>query len=157
MVAVMKERPMNGAEKRRVNRVLARAVALSIIRDGGQLDQLDIDLLPTNRLLERWAVGVGDGIPSDEWDDTRKSSRLPPLDDVTAIVVDQAIMRGLPRYRSLVRQWYCGTGSSTTIAERFGVTRKGLYFEWRCSLLYYRDQFRATGHQDLIALLERLD
>lgn len=156
--AVMKERPMNGAERRKVNRVLARAVALEIIRGGdNRLCRIDYELMPTHRVLERWAVGTGSGMGSDEWDDSRKESRMSPLDDETAIVVDQTILKGIPRYRDLVRQWYCGTGSTTTIAGHFGLNRNGLYFEWRCSLFYFRDQFRATGHQDLISLLERLD
>jgi hypothetical protein len=155
---VMKDRPMNGAERRKVNRVLARAVALEIIRGGdNKLCRLDYELLPTNRVLERWAIGTGTGLGSDEWDDSRRESRMSPLDDETAIVVDQTILKGIPRYRDLVRQWYCGTGSTTTIAERFRLTRNGLYFEWRCSLFYFRDQFRATGHPDLVSLLERLD
>lgn len=155
---VMKDRPMNGAERRKVNRVLARAVALEIIRGGdSKLCRLDHELMPTHRVFERWAVGSGDGIPSDEWDDSRKSSRMPPLDDATHIVVDQTVMRAPAPYKPLVREWYCGTGSTTTIAGRFGLNRNGLYFEWRCSLFYFRDQFRATGHQDLISLLERLD
>lgn len=165
--AVMKDRPMNGAERRKVNRVLARAVALEILRGGDtRLGRLDIELMPTHRVCERWAVGSGDGLSSDEWDDSRKTSRMPPLDDATHIVVDQTLLKGVPgrldatrhaRYYALVRQWYCGTGSTTTIADRFGLNRNGLYFEWRCSLFYFRDQFRATGHPDLVSLLERLD
>jgi hypothetical protein len=155
---VMKDRPMNGAERRKVNRVLARAVALEIIRGGDtKLCRLDHELMPTHRVFERWAVGSGDGIASDEWDDSRKSSRMPPLDDATHIVVDQTIMRAPSPYKPLMRQWYCGTGSTTTIAERFGINRNGLYFEWRCSLFYFRDAFRATRHPDLVSLLERLD
>lgn len=168
MSAAMNERPMNGAERRMVNRVLARAVALEIIRGGDtKLAQLDHELLPTNRVFERWAVGSGNGLESHEWDDSRKEARLTPLDDATHIVVDQTILKGSKRlsvdavrhgrYRALVRQWYCGTGSTTTMADRSGLTRDGLYFEWRCSLLYFRDQFRSSGHPDLLNLLERLD
>ena len=157
MAAVMTEQPMNGAEKRMVNRVLARAVALAIIREGGKLDQLDIELIPTNRIMERWAVVTGAGMPSDEWDDSRKS-RLDPLDDATAIVVDQVILKASnKRYSYLVKQWYCGTGSSTTIAQRLGVSRSGLYLEWRCALFYFRAQFLNSGHADLVSLAERLD
>lgn len=157
MVAVMAERPMNGAEKRKVNRILARAVALAVVREGKKLDQLDIELIPTNRILERWAVVTGSGMASDEWDDSRKS-RLDPLDDATAIVVDQIILKATnKRYSFLVRQWYCGTGSSTTIAQRLGVSRTGLYFEYRCALFYFREQFLNSGHADLVNLAERLD
>lgn len=153
-----KDRPMNGAERRQVNRVLARAVALEIIRDANtKLCHLDHTLMPTNRVMERWAVGSGDGMPSDEWDDSRKSSRMPPLDDYTHIIVDQAIMRAPSQHSLLVRQWYWGSGSTTTIAQRLGLSRCDLYVAWRNSLLYFRETFRASGHRDLINLLERLD
>lgn len=148
-------RPMNAAEKRKENRVLARAIALSILRenDSGRF-QLDIELMPTDHVLQRWAACIGDGM-SDKWDDSRKS-RVSPLDDSTAIVVDQIILKSPHRYRSLARQWYCGAGSSTAIAEKLGVSRSGLYLEWRCSLFHYMRRFLDSGHKDLIGLMEKL-
>jgi hypothetical protein len=154
---VFPERPMNGAEKRKVNRILARAVALELIRNGDWKQRaLDMELMPTDRVMQRWAICVGDGL-SDKWDDSRKS-RLPALDDATAIIVDQVILRSPTRYQSLARQWYCGAGASVAIAERLGgLTRHGLYMLWRRSLLHFRARFLETGHADLVSLLERLD
>jgi hypothetical protein len=153
-----RHRPVNGAERRKLNRVLARAVALEILREGDhRLTQLDLVLVPTERVLERWAVGSGDGLPGDEWDDTRKSSRLSPLDDYTHIVVDQLILKAPDRYRRLARRWYCGTGATVTIQQDFGLTRHGLYLEWRCTLYYFKEAFERSGHKDLISLVTRLD
>lgn len=159
MVAVMKEtkKPLSGLSKREVNIAVRRAVGLEILRGGNyQLRQLDEELMPTDRLMTRWAVSIGFGLPSEEWDE-RPIARPPKLDDATAIVVDQAIMRGIPRYRNLVRTWYKTPTPSTSIAERLGVSRAGLYLEWRSSLFYYRGEFRATGHQGLIRMLEDFD
>lgn len=150
-------RPINGAEVRKLNRVLARAVGLEIIREGSQkLAQLDLVLVPTNRILERWAVGSGDGLPSDEWDDSRKS-RLSPLDDRMHIEVDQIILRSPPIYHRLARQWYCGTGNTTAMAHSMGLTRTGLYLEWRCTLFYFKGAFERSHHRDLVSLVTRLD
>jgi hypothetical protein len=150
-------RPTNGAEARKLNRVLARAVGLEIIREGSQkLAQLDLVLIPTNRILERWAVGSGDGIPSDEWDDSRKS-RLSPLDDGTHIEVDRIILKAPPIYSRMARQWYCGIGNTTALAQSLGLTRTGLYLEWRCTLFYLKDAFERSGHHDLVSLVTRLD
>jgi hypothetical protein len=159
MVATMKEsrKPISGVEKRDINMAVRRAVGLEILRGGSsQLRQLDEELMPTDRVMRRWAVSIGMGIPTDEWDE-RPTSRPPRLDDATAIVVDQTIMRGLPRYRRLVRTWYKTPTPSTSIAESLGVSRSGLYLEWRCSLFFYRGAFRDTGHADLIRMLEDFD
>lgn len=150
-------RQLNGAEKRKVNRVLARAVALEILREGNQqLAQLDIVLVPTNRILERWAVGSGDGIPSDEWDDSRKT-RLSPLDDGTHIVVDQIILKAPSVYSHLARRWYCGVGNTFVLAAEMGLSRSGLYLEWRCALFFFKREFENSKHTDLINLVTRLD
>lgn len=151
-----RHRPINGAERRKLNRVLARAVALEIIRGDGKLTQLDVELVPTDRIMQRWAVGTGSGIPGDEWDDSRKST-LSPLDDVTAIIVDQYILRSPHRYQRIARSWYCGTGASITIAQSLGLSRSGLYLEWRCTLFYFKELFERSGHADLVSLTVRLD
>lgn len=156
MDAVASRTPLSAITKRRINKTLARAVGLEILRGGNyQLRQLDEELMPTDRVLQRWAVSVGMGLATQEWDD-RPVSRPPPLDDATAIVVDQAILRGTPRYRALVRGWYKTPTPSTTIAEALGLSRAGLYLEWRCSLFYFRHEFKQTGHRDLVLMLEDL-
>lgn len=149
--------PISATKKREINRLVARAVGLEILRGGSyQLRQLDEELMPVDRVMQRWAVSIGMGLPSEEWDE-RHVSRPPPLDDETAIVVDQAILAGKQRYRHIVRSWYKTPTPSTTIAEGLGLSRAGLYLEWRCSLFYYRERFRDSGHSDLITMLEDFD
>lgn len=148
--------PLGAIEKRRINKTLQRAVGLEILRCGNyQLRQLDEELMPTDRVFQRWAVSIGMGMATEEWDD-RPVSRPPPLDDATAIVVDQTILRGTSRYRRIVRSWYKTPTPSTTIAESLGLSRAGLYLEWRCSLFYFREEFLRSGHRDLIGMLEDL-
>lgn len=149
----MADRPINAATKRRMNQLVRNAVALEIVREGSKkLGQLDQELMPTDRIMQRWAVSIGAGLPSDEWEQTPKA-RPTPLDDESSMIVDHIVQRAPMRYRTLLLPWYKGTGSSTTIQERLGVSRRGLYFEWRCSLFYMRQEIQRAGHQDLIDML----
>lgn len=147
---VYRAKPINAATKRRMNQLVRSGVALAIMTQG-QVGDLDPDLMPVNRIMQRWAASVGMGLPNDECEPV---SRPPPLDDSSAIVVDQIVNRSPVRYRRLILPWYKGDGSSTTIAENLGVNRSGLYFEWRCSLFYVRQEIRRSGHKDLTAMLD---
>jgi hypothetical protein len=153
MVAVMADRPINAAIKRRINQAVRTAVALEIVREGGkQFRQLDEELMPADRIMQRWAVSIGNGMPSEDWE-LQPKSRPTALDDESSMIVDHLVQRAPIRYRMLLLPWYKGTGSSTTIQEKLGVTRHGLYLEWRCALFYMRQEILRTGHQDLIDML----
>lgn len=154
--AFMGDRPINAATKRRMNQLVRNAVALEIVRGMDSKERrLDEELMPVDRLMQRWAVSVGDGFLSDDWDVAPKA-RPPRLDDASAVIMDQIVLKAPVRYRALLIPWYKGSGSSTTIGEKLGVTRHGLYFEWRCSLFYIRQEVRRSGHQDLILILDIL-
>jgi hypothetical protein len=152
-----RHRPMNGAERRKVNRVLARAVALELLKAGDQkLTQLSVHLVPTNRVLERHAVGSGSGLPGDVWDDSRKSC-VDPLPDRVHTVVDQLIIKAAYRYRDFEQRWYCGTGSVVSIMRDLGLSRSGVYLEWHCMLEYFKYQFERSENRDLRSLMTRID
>jgi|GEM_PF-3201353 len=152
------DRPLLSAlDRRKRNRVLARAIALEILKGGDQrLTQLDLELVPTNRVMERWAAGSGDDLPSEPWDDSRKS-RLSPLDGRTHTVVDQIYLRAPFRYHDFARRWWCGTGAVVTLANELGLSRAGVYLELRCTLFYFKGEFERSGHKDLLGLLEKVD
>lgn len=153
LMAMKRDEWPTAADARRVNRLVARAVALEIVRGGScKLAQLDADLMPTDRVMQRWAVSVGLGLPTGEWDDAPKA-KPPPLDDETATVVDQIIIRGPPRYAQFARRWYKTPIPSLALAEQLGVSRAGLYLEWRCMLFHYKREFEASQHEPLLSIL----
>jgi hypothetical protein len=150
----MAERQVTAADKRKMNRTIRSAVMLEIIRaEPKKVGQIDPELMPTDRIMQRWAVSIGSGMPSEEWEQAPKA-RPTALDDESSTIIDQIVLHAPQRYRLLLLPWYKGTGSSTTIQARLGVTRYGLYFEWRCSLFYVRQEIRRSEHQDLIDLLD---
>ena len=148
----MADRPVNAATKRKMNRLVRSAVMLEIVRAQSHQFTLDVELLPTNRIMERWAVSIGAGLPSEEWEQAPKA-RPTPLDDESSMIVDRIVQHAPIRYRTLILPWYKGTGSSTTIQEKLGVTRHGLYFEWHCALRYVEQEINRSGHRDLIDML----
>lgn len=99
---VMQE--LTAAEQRRSDQVLQRA-ALTLAREAFIVAQLPNDLLTTDRILQRWAVGHGSGLPfsDDELDEMAKEaqehsdtfaeeqSKPPTLDSNTQTVIDQII------------------------------------------------------------------
>lgn len=95
---------LTAGERRRVEQVLQRA-ALTVARDELLAVELPIELLTTDRILMRWAVGHGSGLPfsDDELEElaeaaaehsdtfTGEQAKPPPLDDRTQTVVDQIV------------------------------------------------------------------
>jgi hypothetical protein len=155
MNAMMKELdhppPVTGTQKRKINRLVARAVAIEMLATAADA-KLDVGLMPVDRIEQRWAVSIGAGLPSGAWDDA-PASKPPPLDDDMAIVVDQINLHAPPRRRMLLQSWYKSPLPAGTIAQNLNVSRAGLYLEWRAALDYLRIQFLGSRHRGLIQLL----
>ncbi len=110
------------------------------------------ELATTDRILQRWSVSVGLGLPTDQWMDCI-TSRPPPLDDATAIVVDQIILKSPPRTRRVAVKWYRTQLPQPVIAEQLGLSERTLITAWRLTLNYLQWRFSESKHIDLLALL----
>jgi DNA-directed RNA polymerase specialized sigma24 family protein len=106
--------------------------------------KLDARLVPTDRILRRWARSVGSGLPSEQWQESPKA-QVPPLDDDTATIVDQLILKSPPKVRLLVKLWYKTDQARETIGARLGVSRSAVFLHHTAALWYLRDRFRAAG------------
>lgn len=113
---------------------------------------LEAELVATDRILQRWAVSIGTGLPTERWDD-RPISKPLPLDDDTAIVVDQIILKCPPRTRRIVKAWYRTPAPVHIIAEEMRMSRRGLYTAWRLSLNFLKLKFEMANHPPLQNLL----
>jgi hypothetical protein len=103
---------------------------------------LDPILVPTDRLLERWAVSQGSDEYLHGWDEVPARSRPTPLDDATAIVVDQTILHSTVQARAFVHRWYMRPGESVTVlAKALGLHRDTVHMRWRSTLWYMRRRF----------------
>lgn len=113
------------------------------------------ELKATNWILERWAVSVGDGLYGAPWEDVPQS-RVPPLNEQMAIVVDQLVLRAGDNTRRLVGYWYRTPLAKTVIAQKLGVSRDTIYVRWNAALWYFRGRFLDSPLSDL-RLIARTD
>ena len=100
----------------------------------------DESLLATHRVLERWAVSIGSGLPAEEWNDVPKS-RPPPLPDDLAVEVDQIVCRSPRRWRKLIRSFYCTPRPTEVIAKEQQCSVSHVSAFWHDSLRYVRGEF----------------
>lgn len=105
---------------------------------------LDPRLLATDRLLQRWAVSIGSGLPSEKWDE-RAIARPPPLDDETAILVDRCVMKAPRHVRLLTIAWYKTPQPERVIAQRLRLQRDDVRLEWFAAVTYFRSAFSRIG------------
>lgn len=111
------------------------------------------ELLTTNRVMERWAVANGSGLPSERWDDNPRKSRVPPLDDDTFLVVERIVNHSPPRTHRLVWGWYMRPLPTRELARELSMTPRSLERGLHVCLNYLRWRFESTGHVTLVRLL----
>jgi hypothetical protein len=117
------------------------AVVVRLIAEGNP-HGLDPALVPTDRLLERWAVSQGSDDYMHGWDEVPARSRPTPLPDDLSIVVDQTILHSTVQARTFVDRWYRRPGESVTaLAKALGIHRDTVQMRWESTLWYMRRRF----------------
>ena len=115
-----------------------------VIRRITRNGSLDARLLPTDRHLQRWAVGQGTGL-----ENTERAlipvSHLTPLDDEQAVLTDQVILSAPEHWRRFIHRWYRSDCSVDQLGQEFGLGRDKLYFERRLVLAYLLGRLEAIG------------
>lgn len=122
------------------------AQVIGKLQEATRHNTLDPELVPTDRMMQRWAVSVGSGLPQDVegWDD-KPISKPPPLDDETAITVDRIVQQLGEKYRRLAVSWYKSAKPRQSIAYELAIPRSSMYLEWRAMLWYLRGRFQGAG------------
>lgn len=111
------------------------------------------ELLTTNRIMERWAVANGSGLPTERWDDNPRRSHVPPLDDDSALVVDRIVQHSPPRTRTLVTSWYMTPTPTVEIARKLSMSPRSLEQGLGVCLNYLQYQFEGSQHPTILRLL----
>lgn len=115
-----------------------------VIRRITRSNSLDPRLMPTDRHMQRWAVGQGSGM-----DDPERAlfplSRLTPLDPLTDIATDQIVLSTPDHWRHFVVRWYRSDCSVDQLAQEFGLKRDKLFLERRLILAYLLGRLTAAG------------
>ena len=111
------------------------------------------ELVSSDRVLQRWAVSIGSGLPTDFWDDATQS-RVPPLDDDTARIVDQLVMRSPPRkVRRIIMLWYRTPEPVEHIAEKIKDSPENTALRVIAALCYMSLKFKENLHPKLTRIL----
>lgn len=110
------------------------------------------ELLTTNRIMERWAVANGSGMPAERWDDSR-ASKPPPLDDDSALVLDQIVIACPPKTHRIVVYWYCKPWPTVQIAQKLNMSPRGLEKGLLVSLNFLKWKIEGSNHLTLLRLL----
>lgn len=116
-----------------------RAAVVVKLLEGSNPHGLDPVLVPTDRMLERWAVSQGSDEYLHGWDEVPQRSRPTPLPNDLAIVVDQTILHSTVQARTFVDRWYRRPGESVTVLARaLGIHRDTVIMRWNSTLWYMR-------------------
>lgn len=110
------------------------------------------ELLPVDRIMQRWAAANGEGLPSEVWDDSPRA-RPPPLDDDTAMVVDRIVLSLPPKTHRIVNKWYRKPIPTRLIAEQIGCSPRSLEKQWTIALNFLRWKFVESRNVTLLRLL----
>lgn len=138
------------------------------------------ELKPVNRILERWAVGEGTGLPDDDYTPPTKSKPT-PLDDETQIIVCEVINRRISVIsKKLIIRWYRTPDDGAwmpRLIEKMGLARfrraknrdwrgrvlkdmaylqmteNGVVLCWNLALGETRGRLEDTRHPELLRLL----
>lgn len=117
---------------------------------------IERNLITTDRVLQRWAVSIGIGLPLEEWDDQPRA-KPPPLSDDVAIEVDQCILKSPPRTKDLVTRWYKTPQPAEVISRHLKMSARNVYRMHSVCLEFMRWKFLGTGNSELKRLIERVD
>src|SRR5690606_32672102 len=128
-------------------------VLRALLSDEPQAFSLPRELIGTDRILQRWAVSVGLGLPTEEWDDLPRA-KPPPLPDDVAIIVDEVICKSPPKTRELITRWYKSPDPVESIGRRLKIAARSVYRAHAGSLYYIRDRFESTGDLTLCRLVK---
>jgi hypothetical protein len=115
-----------------------------VIRRITRVNALDPRLMPTDRHMQRWAVGQGDGLPAPDRA-LFPVSRLTPLSPDVDILTDQIVLSAPSHWQRFIIRWYRSDCSVAQLAAELGMARDKLFVERRIVLAYLLGRLSAAG------------
>lgn len=110
------------------------------------------EFLTTDRIMLRWAEANGSGLPSERWDDSRRE-RPTPLDDHSALVIDEIVRKCPKTTERIIVGWYCTPLPTAAIARKLGMTKRSLEKAHVLTLNFMKWKIENTNHLTLLKLL----
>lgn len=113
---------------------------------------IPVEFLPTDRIMQRWVVAGGSGLPTLRWDDARKS-RPPPLDDESAIIIERIFNHSPPKTHRILKAWYKTPAPTRVIAKELGMSPRSVEKALVLCLNYVKWKIECTNNITLLKLL----
>jgi len=118
--------------------------APEIIRRITRPNALDPRLAPTDRHMQRWAVGQGSGFPDPERA-LFLQSNLTPLALEVDVATDQIVLTTPVHWRRFIKLWYRSDCSVEQLAKDLDMGRDKVFVERRIVLAYLLGRLTAVG------------
>lgn len=115
-----------------------------IIRRITRPNALDPRLAPTDRHMQRWAVGQGSGFPDAERA-LFLASNLTPLPPEVDVATDQIVLTTPAHWRRFVKLWYRSDCSVEQLASDLNMGRDKVFIERRIVLAYLLGRLHSAG------------
>lgn len=112
------------------------------------------ELVPVDRIMQRYWVANGDGIQVAAWDENPRYSKPPPLDDDTTTVVDRIFVQLEPRAKKLLTDWYGSPLPTYVIAKALRMSQRTLEQAHAMEMNFMKWRFENTGNRTLLRLLK---
>jgi hypothetical protein len=119
-------------------------VSMQIIRRLARPNALDPRLAPTDRHMQRWAVGQGTGLPNPDRA-LFLQSNLTPLAPEVDILTDQVVLTAPAHWRKFTALWYRSDCSVEQLAAKLDMGRDKLFIERRIVLAYLLGRLTEVG------------
>lgn len=124
-----------------LSREPTRAAAIRLIT---RQNAVDPRLMPTDRHMQRWAVGTGTGLPNPDRA-LMPRSMLTPLPPPEAIITDQIVLKSPLYWRRFTFLWYRSDCSVDQLGDELGMSRDKVYIERRICLSYLLGRLTGAG------------
>lgn len=124
--------------------LLRAPTSAAVLRRIMRPNALDPRLAPTDRHMQRWAVGQGSGFPIPERGGM-PVSRLTALAPEIDILTDQIVLSSPGHWRRFTVCWYRSDCSTDQLASDLGMKRDKLFTERRIVLAYLLGRLTAAG------------
>lgn len=118
--------------------------APEIIRRITRPNALDPRLSPTDRHMQRWAVGQGSGFPDPERA-LFLASNLTPLAPEVDVATDQVVLSTPAHWRRFIKLWYRSDCSVEQLAKDLDMGRDKVFVERRIVLAYLLGRLTSIG------------
>ena len=120
------------------------AVVRQIALERARIYRLTAELAIIDIVMQRWAVSIGAGLPTETWDE-RQGFRPVPLDDLRAIAVDQLVLHSPYLVQSIIKPWYKTPTPVRAIGSALRIAPASVVIRWRGALKWMHPRLVAAS------------